>query len=74
VVVFIWSWVAALLIWCLLIWEARTSFAAVFRGLIRKTKVQHTPGLEMDSDDGKESVGEEPGRKADTNEKVMEVA
>ena len=64
---------AAHLIWCLPIWEARASFAAVFRGLLGK-KAQQTPGLEVESDDGKDSTGEETGRKVDMNEKEKEVA
>ncbi|KAK4540566.1 hypothetical protein LTR36_009096 [Oleoguttula mirabilis] len=34
VVVFMWAWVAAAVIWCLPLWEARHTFAAVFRGIM----------------------------------------
>ena len=38
VVVFIWSWCAALLIWCLPIWEARHTFVAVARKILGRKR------------------------------------
>jgi urea-proton symporter len=39
VVVFIWCWVAALLIWSMPIWEARHTFAAVVRGILGRKPI-----------------------------------
>ncbi|RSL58102.1 hypothetical protein CEP53_006264 [Fusarium sp. AF-6] len=38
VLVFIWSWVAALLIWCLPIWQARHTWMAVVKGMAGKSE------------------------------------
>lgn len=70
VVVFVWSWVAALSIWCLPLWEARASFAVVFRGLLDRHKIQQSIGVEVESENGKEAAS----RKAGNDEKVTEVA
>jgi urea-proton symporter len=76
VVVFIWSFVAALLIWCLPIWEARKSLATVFGSIFgRKGRptVQHTEGKEIPS--GAETPAEDQSAgKLNANEKVAEVA
>lgn len=45
VVVFIWSWTAALLIWCLPIWQSREAFGKIFSGIMGRKKVV-SEGLE----------------------------
>ncbi|QDS76336.1 hypothetical protein FKW77_002734 [Venturia effusa] len=70
VVVFIWSWTAALLIWLLPVWEARESFAAVFKDLQARNKPEQIEGLEVEPDAGNESIS----RKAGTDEKLAEGA
>jgi hypothetical protein len=76
VVVFIWSWAAALLIWCLPIWEARTSLAAVARGIFkgkRNSEVQHIEGKGIHS--GTETpVESENGGKVNNKEETTEIA
>lgn len=39
VVVFIWSWAAALLIWCLPLWQSRAAFGKILRGVFGKKKI-----------------------------------
>lgn len=39
VVVFLWSWTAALLIWCLPIWQSRDAFGKIFAGILGRKKV-----------------------------------
>jgi hypothetical protein len=76
VVVFIWSWTAAMLIWFLPIWEARQSIAAVVRGIFkgkRAGSVQHIEGKETDS--GVETpVENEIGVKSRTKEETSAIA
>jgi hypothetical protein len=38
VVVFIWSWAAAALIWCLPLWQSRATWIGVFRGMLGKSQ------------------------------------
>lgn len=47
VVVFIWSWLAAAVIWCLPIWEARKSFAAVVRGIVGAKSASNSDSSEL---------------------------
>jgi hypothetical protein len=47
VVVFIWSWCAALLIWCLPIWEARATLIAVVRGIFGGKKAKGDSGVQQ---------------------------
>ncbi|KUJ16990.1 uncharacterized protein LY89DRAFT_646074 [Mollisia scopiformis] len=39
VVVFIWSWSAALLIWCLPIWQSRAAFGRILAGMLGRKKI-----------------------------------
>jgi hypothetical protein len=76
IVVFIWSWTAALLIWFLPIWEARKTIAAVTRAIFKGksgSEVQHIEGKGVNS--GIETpVDSENGVKANTKEKTTEIA
>lgn len=75
VVVFLWSFAAALTIWCLPVWESRRTFANVFKGLLGRTRqpaVEHTEGKEVPS--GTETpTGSESAVKMDAKEKVAEL-
>ncbi|KAK5123208.1 hypothetical protein LTR85_003407 [Meristemomyces frigidus] len=46
VVVFLWAWVAAAVIWTLPIWEARHTFAAVWRGIRSGKRAPDSDGSE----------------------------
>lgn len=47
VVVFFWAWVAAATIWTLPIWEARHTFASVFRGIISGKRASDNNGSDV---------------------------
>jgi hypothetical protein len=77
VVVFIWSWCAALLIWCLPIWEARASFAAAARGIFKGKKGKGNSGVQQlegkDLYSGTQTPDDAGHREKLANEKATEV-
>ncbi|KAI9741291.1 MAG: hypothetical protein M1834_003008 [Cirrosporium novae-zelandiae] len=72
VIVFIWSWVAAILIWCLPIWQSRGNIAVIVRNIIADYNGKPRTYRDSDhvitgerterksSEEGKEASGLEP--------------